>query len=90
MRESYAIYRELGNGEKTMQVYFIIDDDAATRARIRAYENALKELGGKVESENVFTLPESDFTRRIICVKKTDNLSTRYPRKAGIPKKNPL
>ena len=54
------------------------------------YENALKELGGKVESENVFTLPESDFTRRIICVKKTDNLSTRYPRKAGIPKKNPL
>lgn len=43
MRESYAIYRELGNGEKTMQVYFIIDEDAATRARIRAYENALKE-----------------------------------------------
>ena len=55
-----------------------------------SYENALKELFGKVESENVFTLPESDFTRRIICVNKIENLSTRYPRKAGIPKKNPL
>ena len=43
MMESYAIYRELGGGEKTMQVYFIINEDAATKARIRAYENALKE-----------------------------------------------
>ena len=55
-----------------------------------SYENALIELSGKVESENFFTLPESDFARRIICVKKIENLSTRYPRKAGIPKKNPL
>ena len=55
-----------------------------------SYEKALRELSGKVESEDVFTLPESDITRRIVCVKKTDFLSTRYPRKAGIPKKNPL
>lgn len=26
-----------------MQVFFIISEDAATRARVRAYENALKE-----------------------------------------------
>lgn len=43
MQESYAIYRELGGGKKTMQVYFIINEDAATKARIRAYENAMKE-----------------------------------------------
>ena len=43
MKESYAIYRDLGNGEKTMQVYFIIDEDAACKARIRAFENAAKE-----------------------------------------------
>lgn len=43
MKESYAIFRDLGNGEKTMQVFFVIDEDAATRARVRAYENALKE-----------------------------------------------
>lgn len=43
MQESYAIYKDLGNGEKTMQVFFIINEDAATKARIRAYENAMKE-----------------------------------------------
>lgn len=43
MQESYAIYRDLGKGEKTMQVYFIVNEDAATKARIRAYENAMKE-----------------------------------------------
>ena len=55
-----------------------------------SYEKALKELCGELESEDVFVLPESDFSRRIICVKKIKNLSTTYPRKAGIPKKNPL
>lgn len=43
LQESYSIYKDLGNGEKTMQTYFIVDEDAATRARIRAYENALQE-----------------------------------------------
>ncbi len=43
MQESYAIYRELDGGEKEMQVFFIINEDAAAKARVRAYENALKE-----------------------------------------------
>lgn len=43
MQESFAIYRELGGGSKTVQVFFIINEDAATKARIRAYENAMKE-----------------------------------------------
>lgn len=55
-----------------------------------SYDNALKELSGKLESQDIFTLPKSDFTRRIICIEKTDFLSTKYPRKAGIPRKNPL
>lgn len=43
LQESYSIYKVLGNGEKTMQIFFIVNEDAATKARIRAYENALKE-----------------------------------------------
>lgn len=43
LKESYCVYKTLQNGDKTMQVFFIVDEDAATRARIRAYENALKE-----------------------------------------------
>lgn len=54
------------------------------------YENALRELKGEVESEDRFTLPQSEFTRRIVCVKKNGFLSTRYPRSAGIPRKKPL
>ena len=43
LRQSYAIYKDLGNGEKTMQVFYIVDEEAATNARIRAYNNALRE-----------------------------------------------
>lgn len=43
MQLSYAIYKDLKDGEKSIQVYFVINEDAASKARIRAYENALKE-----------------------------------------------
>lgn len=43
LQESFCVYKELGNGEKMMQTYFIVNEDAASKARIRAYENALKE-----------------------------------------------
>ena len=59
MQESYAIYRDLGNGEKQMQVYFIINEDAATKARIRAYENAMKES----EAAQKYASKVSDFVR---------------------------
>lgn len=59
MQESYAIYKTLGNGEKTMQVYFIINEDAATKARIRAYENAMKES----EAAQKYASKVSDFIK---------------------------
>lgn len=43
LHESYSVIRELGNNEYELQTYFIVNEDAATKARIRAYENALKE-----------------------------------------------
>ena len=43
LQESYSVYRLLGNGEKTMQAFFIVDENAAMRARLRALENASKE-----------------------------------------------
>lgn len=41
--ESYSIIREKGNGEYEMESYFIVNEDAAHKARIRAFENTLKE-----------------------------------------------
>ena len=45
MVESFSIIRciDKSTGEYEMQTFFVIDEDAATRARIRALENALKE-----------------------------------------------
>ena len=43
MRESYSVIRDNGDGTFEMQTFFIIDEDAATAARIRAYENAMRE-----------------------------------------------
>lgn len=43
LQESFAIYREIGKGEKTMQVFFIVNADAATASRLRAMENAIRE-----------------------------------------------
>ena len=43
MTESFSIIREKGDGSYEMQTYFIINEDAATKARIRAFENATKE-----------------------------------------------
>lgn len=43
LKESFSIYKVLGNGEKTMQTYFIVNEDVAVKARVRAYERAIKE-----------------------------------------------
>lgn len=43
MQESYSIIRENGDGTYEMQTYFIVSENAATKARIRALENAAKE-----------------------------------------------
>ena len=43
MHESFSVIRDLGNNMFEMQTFFIIDQDAAAQARIRASENAIKE-----------------------------------------------
>lgn len=53
-------------------------------------ENALHELGGKIEKVDNFKLPNSDLERNIIIIKKIKNTNRKYPRKSGIPAKSPL
>lgn len=43
LSESFSIIRENKDGSYEMQTYFIVNEDAATKARIRAFENAAKE-----------------------------------------------
>lgn len=51
---------------------------------------ALELLGGEVEEVREFTLSGSDIKRTIIIVRKLRQTSTKYPRKAGKPSKEPL
>lgn len=49
MIESFTVIRETGKDKKTkapiyeMQIFYIVDEDAAAAARIRAFENAMRE-----------------------------------------------
>lgn len=43
MRESFSIIKDVNSKQIDMQVFYIVDEGAATRARIRAFENAKKE-----------------------------------------------
>lgn len=47
LQEKFSIIRQIGSDKDEaiyeMQTYFLVDEDAASKARIRAYEQALKE-----------------------------------------------
>jgi 16S rRNA (guanine527-N7)-methyltransferase len=47
-------------------------------------------LGGKVESCETFELPDSDIHRSLVKIRKVNGCPKKYPRKSGLPGKNPL
>jgi len=52
--------------------------------------NAIKKLGGCAPSIHTFTLPEEDSERSVIIIKKEQRTPKKYPRKPGIPMKEPI
>lgn len=51
---------------------------------------AINILGGRIEKIDYFELPDSDISRNIIIIDKLKNTPNKYPRKAGLPSKEPL
>jgi len=51
---------------------------------------AVRALGGELEAVHSFALPEGDLQRTLVVIRKTRPTPARYPRKAGIPERNPL
>ena len=51
---------------------------------------ALNELGGKINNIEKIFLPYTEIQRNIIIVNKIKETPNKYPRKAGVPKKEPL
>lgn len=56
----------------------------------KAAEKAIGILGGKVKEQIEFMLPESDIFRNLFVVQKIAATPRKYPRKAGMPSKEPL
>lgn len=52
-------------------------------------KKAIEILGGKIEKIDKITLPQN-LERNILIIKKVENTPSKYPRKAGIPAKQPL
>ena len=52
--------------------------------------NAIRILGGEIEKIEEIELPESDIKRTIIIIKKLKETPNKYPRKAGLPSKEPI
>ena len=47
-------------------------------------------LGGEKKEIVKFRLPESEIERSLVMIKKVKNTPAKYPRKAGLPAKEPL
>jgi len=51
---------------------------------------AISILGGKIDGQVEFNLPDSDIYRNLFIIKKVKHTPGKYPRKAGLPAKEPL
>ncbi len=69
--------------------FIAFKSEKASEELVKA-KGAIHLLGGKLTSTNEFILPDSDYSRTICIVNKVEPTSKKYPRKAGVPSKNPL
>ena len=53
-------------------------------------KKAVSVLGGELKEIVRFTLPESDIERTLVVVEKIKTTPKKYPRKAGLPAKEPI
>ena len=57
---------------------------------IEEASQAIEILGGKIDRNEEFQLPNSDIYRNLVVVKKVKGTPGKYPRKSGVPGKEPL
>lgn len=70
--------------------YFVAYKAEDCKDEINAASNAVKQLGGVVEDTVFYNIPNTDITRAFVIIRKVINTNKKYPRKAGLPSKEPL
>ena len=53
-------------------------------------KKAVHVLGGKIQDVVKFQLPGSEIGRSFVIINKLQNTAKKYPRKAGLPSKEPI
>ena len=70
--------------------YFLALKSKDIAEELEKGKKAIHLLGGKLEEVLEYTLPETDIGRSLLLVQKIENTAKKYPRKAGVPSKEPL
>ena len=61
-----------------------------TEQELESAKKAIMILGGKFDRSAEFYLPDSDIYRNLIVIKKVKETPKKFPRKAGLPSKEPI
>lgn len=70
--------------------YFIAMKGPKASEELEAAQKAIKLLGGRVEKIINYDISDTDYDHNMIMIKKISATSTKYPRKAPKPSKEPL
>ena len=70
--------------------YFFALKAAKSEEELIEAKSAIALLGGKFIEEKKLTLPVSNDERHLLIIKKTKETPKKYPRKPGLPAKQPI
>ena len=76
--------------DKSLRAAFVSYKSGDSEEEIHQAKHAISLLGGKVKNVDKFQLPGTDMGRALVEIKKTKQTPGKYPRKAGLPAKEPL
>lgn len=69
---------------------FVSYKSGAVEEELARAEKGIRCLGGNIQEKIVFSLPGSDIGRSFVVIRKEKKTPKQYPRKAGMPAKQPL
>lgn len=70
--------------------YFVSYKSEKLDEELASGGKAIDILGGKIDEVISFDLPDTDMKRNLLCINKVKSTKGKYPRKAGLPGKEPL
>lgn len=69
---------------------FIAYKSGRIDVELQEAKRAVKLLGGSLDNTITFMLPKTDVQRSLVIIRKIEGTSRKYPRKVGLPSKEPL